>query len=64
MGRSGPISDSGSYGRQTRRCGNVASTTPQYWDVIYVYRGVEHQVRLASAPGHTIPVNRDGSPRM
>jgi uncharacterized protein YcfJ len=52
------------YGRETRRCENVASTTPQYWDVIYVYRGVEHQIQLASAPGQTIPVNRDGLPRM
>ncbi|MES2128738.1 MAG: beta/gamma crystallin-related protein [Pseudomonadota bacterium] len=55
---------SGSYGRETRRCENVASTTPQYWDVIYVYRGVEHSVQLAAAPGQTIPVNRDGLPRM
>lgn len=54
----------GSYARDVRRCESVASTTPEYWDVVYVYRGVEHRVQLASAPGETIPVNRDGLPRL
>jgi uncharacterized protein YcfJ len=35
-----------------------------YWDVNYVYRGVEHNVQLAHAPGNTIPVNSNGLPRM
>ncbi len=54
----------GSYARDVRRCENTASTTPQYWDVTYTYRGIVHRVQLASAPGQTIPVNRDGLPRL
>jgi uncharacterized protein YcfJ len=52
------------YDRDVRRCDHVASQAPAYWDVTYNYRGVEHHVQLASAPGNTIPVNRDGEPRM
>jgi uncharacterized protein YcfJ len=52
------------YGQDVRRCENVANTTPQYWDVTYEYRGVEHRTQLASAPGDYIPVTRDGVPRM
>lgn len=55
---------SNTYGQDVRRCENVASTTPQYWDVTYVHRGVEHRTQLASEPGEYIPVNRDGVPRM
>ncbi len=58
------LGNGGTSGRDVRHCESTASTTPQYWDVVYVFRGVEHQVQLASAPGATIPVNRDGLPRM
>jgi uncharacterized protein YcfJ len=51
-------------GQEVRRCQNVASTTPQYWDVTYSFRGVDHRVQMTSQPGATIPVNRDGQPRM
>ena len=53
-----------STGQEVQRCQNVASTTPQYWDVTYDFRGVEHRVQMASQPGSTITVNRDGQPRM
>jgi uncharacterized protein YcfJ len=49
--------------REVRRCDSVASTQPAYWDVTYNYRGVEHHMQMSSAPGATIPVNRDGEPR-
>ncbi len=52
-----------SYARDVRRCENVASTTPAYWDVTYNYAGQEHRVQMASAPGPTIVVNRNGEPR-
>lgn len=52
------------YAQDVRRCENVASTTPQYWDVTYEYRGTQHRTQLASAPGDYIPVNKDGLPRM
>ena len=49
--------------RDVRRCETTASTTPTYWDVTYDYRGVEHRVQMATEPGPTIAVNRDGEPR-
>jgi uncharacterized protein YcfJ len=52
-----------SYAKDVRRCDTVASTTPTYWDVTYNYRGIEHRVQTASAPGPSISVNRDGEPR-
>jgi uncharacterized protein YcfJ len=54
---------SNSYAKDVRRCDTVPSTTPTYWDVTYNYRGIEHRVQTASAPGPTISVNRDGEPR-
>jgi len=55
----------GSYARDVRRCENVSNTTPQYWDVTYNYRGVQHRVQMSSAPGDTIAVNsQTGEPRM
>jgi uncharacterized protein YcfJ len=50
-------------GRDVRRCENVASTTPQYYDVAYNFRGVTHHVQMASQPGPTIAVNDKGEPR-
>jgi len=52
-----------SYSRDVRRCENTANSTPEYWDVTYEYRGVEHRVQMSSAPGTMIAVNRDGDPR-
>jgi uncharacterized protein YcfJ len=51
------------YERDVRRCERYGGGTPQYWDVSYVYRGVEHWVRMSSPPGRTIAVNRNGEPR-
>lgn len=51
-------------GRDVRRCENVANTTPQYYDVVYNYRGIDHRVQMATAPGRTISVNNNGEPRM
>jgi uncharacterized protein YcfJ len=43
--------DGGGYSRDVRRCENVASGQPAYWDVSYVFRGQEHRVQMASQPG-------------
>ena len=51
------------YSRDVRRCENTPSTTPEYWDVTYNYRGAEHRIQMSSAPGRTIAVNRNGDPR-
>jgi uncharacterized protein YcfJ len=58
-------SGSNSYQRDVRRCENVPSTTPEYWDVTYNYRGQEHRVQMSAPPGQTIAINRNsGEPRL
>jgi uncharacterized protein YcfJ len=48
-----------------QRCQNVASTTPAYWDVTYVFRGMEHRVQMTAPPaGQTVQVNERGEPRV
>jgi uncharacterized protein YcfJ len=52
------------YVQDVQRCEVIPSRTPQYWDVIYEFRGVQHRAQLAAEPGRTITVNREGVPRM
>jgi len=52
------------YSRDVERCETTASTTPDYWDVTYDFRGTEHHVQMTYAPGATIMVNRYGEPRV
>ena len=50
--------------QDVRRCdGNSAQATPSYWDVTYQHDGIEHRVQMATQPGRTITVNRNGEPR-
>lgn len=49
--------------RDVRRCEQVPSTTPTYWDVTYNYLGQVHHVQMGKEPGRTISVNRNGEPR-
>jgi uncharacterized protein YcfJ len=52
------------YTHDVRRCANVQSNArPEYWDVTYEFRGVEHHIQLANPPGSTISVNEQGEPR-
>jgi uncharacterized protein YcfJ len=53
----------GAYDQNVQRCENTASGPPQYWDVTYNYRGMEHRVQLSAPPGPTIAVNDNGDPR-
>jgi len=51
--------------QDVRRCEAVSGPAqPSYWDVTYVFRGVEHRAQLSSPPGPTIPVNARGEPRV
>jgi len=51
--------------QNVQRCTTVpGSASPQYWDVTYVFRGVQHRAQLGFAPGATIPVNGNGEPRV
>lgn len=53
------------YARDVRRCENVSNPKPEYWDVTYNYRGLEHRAQLSAPPGSTIAVNaKTGEPRM
>jgi len=58
-------SSSSQYGtRDVRRCEpTAAGGQPQYYDVTYTFRGVEHRVQMATPPGRTITVNGNGEPR-
>ena len=50
--------------QDVRRCdSNPAQATPNYWDVVYQFRGQEHRVQMATPPGRTITVNNRGEPR-
>ncbi|MDR7093724.1 glycine zipper 2TM domain-containing protein [Hydrogenophaga laconesensis] len=54
----------GTQTQDVQRCTNVGSNTPEYWDVSYSFRGVQHHVQLTSPPGRTILVNGNGEPRI
>jgi uncharacterized protein YcfJ len=50
--------------RDVQRCTNLPSQArPDYWDVTYTFRGVEHRVQMTAPPGPTVTVNRQGEPR-
>jgi uncharacterized protein YcfJ len=51
--------------RDVRRCENVSNPRPEFWEVTYDYRGVQHRVQMSTPPGNTIAVNaKTGEPRM
>ncbi len=50
--------------RDVQRCTSARDATPEYWDVSYSFRGVQHHVQMTSPPGSTILVNADGEPRI
>ena len=50
--------------RDVQRCSTTpAQARPNYWDVAYTFRGVEHHIQMTSPPGRTVTVNRQGEPR-
>ena len=54
----------GSTTRDVQRCDTTPNQrTPDYWDVSYRFRGVDHRVQMSHSPGDTITVNRQGEPR-
>jgi uncharacterized protein YcfJ len=50
-------------GRDVRHCESVNAGAPQYYDVTYNFRGVDHRVQMSTPPGPTIAVNGRGEPR-
>jgi len=62
--RSGGNSGSPASTRNVQRCTDAPNAArPDYWDVTYTFRGQEHRVQMAVAPGPTVTVNRQGEPR-
>jgi uncharacterized protein YcfJ len=56
--------DQTSYSQDVQRCENVqGDLQPDYWDVSYNFRGIEHHVQMNSPPGPTLTVNDNGDPR-
>ena len=51
------------YDRDVRHCEGRANASPDYWNVTYDYRNVEHYVKMTAPPGRYIYVNRNGEPR-
>lgn len=52
------------YSQDVQRCENVqGQLQPDYWDVTYNFRGVEHHVQMNSPPGSTLTVDDNGDPR-
>jgi uncharacterized protein YcfJ len=51
--------------QDVQRCANVPAQggRPEYWDVTYDFKGVQHRVQMATPPGPTITVNGNGEPR-
>jgi uncharacterized protein YcfJ len=53
------------YDRDVQRCETVSSSArPEYWDVRYEFRGIEHRAQFSAPPGPTITVNDQGEPRV
>jgi uncharacterized protein YcfJ len=55
--------DKADYGRDVRRCETAESGPPDYWDVEYRFRNVDHRIQMSAPPGRTIYVNQRGEPR-
>lgn len=52
------------YERDVERCSSERrDAAPSYWDVTYHFRGRDHRVQMATAPGRTVTVNAQGEPR-
>lgn len=63
VGRGGAFG--GQQTQDVQRCtADHSRNTPDYWDVTYNFRGVEHRVQMTEPPGRTITVNGDGEPRI
>ena len=52
------------YEQNVQHCGGqYGGNAPQYWDVIYTFRGQEYRMQTTYPPGPTVIVNSRGEPR-
>jgi uncharacterized protein YcfJ len=50
--------------QNVQRCSTTpAQMSPEYWDVTYSFRNIEHRIQMTTPPSRTISVNRAGEPR-
>lgn len=50
--------------REVQRCTDATNQRgPDHWNVVYSFRGQQHQAQLKQPPGATITVNAQGEPR-
>jgi uncharacterized protein YcfJ len=50
--------------RNVQRCRDIPSQArPEFWDVTYHFRGLDHHVQLSAPPGASVTVNQRGEPR-
>jgi len=50
--------------RDVQRCRDIPSqAAPQFWDVTYNFRGMDHHAQLTAPPGNSLTVNQRGEPR-
>jgi len=53
------------YSQHVQRCSAVeGQPRPDYWEVHYIFRGVDHHVQMSAPPRRTIMVNIYGEPRV
>ena len=61
----GNVGRDNEYGQDVQHCtDSTRYDRPDYWDVTYVFDGLEHRVQMSNPPGATITVNRAGEPRV
>lgn len=59
------VGRNGYGGSDVQRCTDVSrNDRPDFYDVTYMFDGLEHHVQMSAAPGPTIMVNRAGEPRV
>ena len=49
--------------RDVRHCEAAVEGAPEYWEVDYRFRNVDHHIQMSAPPGERIYVNRNGEPR-
>lgn len=50
--------------QDVQHCENIPSQArPEFWDVTYNFRGMEHRIQMTAPPGSTVTVNEQGEPR-
>ena len=64
IGANAGRAEGGTTTKDVQHCANAQGPAkPEYWDVNYTFRGVQHRAQLSAPPGRSITVNEQGEPR-